>query len=110
MTVAIRQEIERRIVSRIVKDALAQGYIVSVYDGCDFAIKRSSHYSAIMAAIMSTDEDTLIIRDANTGEKIGFIHLVYGNDGFDVVSDYTANDRIEALLQGANTLADKLSA
>lgn len=106
MTLSKRVEIERRIYSRIVKDALAQGFNVSVYDGEEYALEHSVKYTEIMKAGFSTDEDALVIYKDD--KRVGFISLIYGNCGYDVISDYTANDTMESLLTGANTLADKL--
>ena len=101
-----RQEIERRIYSRIVKDAIASGFNVSVFDGEEFALEHSSKYAEIMAAGFSTDEDALVIY--NGDQRLGFVSFIYGNYGWDVIHDYTANDTIETLLAGAIALADKL--
>ena len=38
---------------------------------------------------------------------LGWVWFVYGNDGYDVISDYTANEKIEALMVNVNKLADK---
>jgi hypothetical protein len=114
MNLQTRQSIERRIYSRIVKDALAGGFNVSVYDGEEYALKHSTSYKAIMDAGFSTDADVLVIyrdtKDHTTGDagRVGFVSLVYGNCGWDVISDYTASDEMETLLSGADTLADKL--
>lgn len=107
MQLQTRINIERKIVSRIVKDALANDYKVSVFDSEEYVLKRSQSYKAIMEACFSTDDDTLVIRD-NAGEYIGSIALIYGNCGYDVVSDYTYNETMETLLSGAFKLANKL--
>lgn len=106
MKLETRQAIERKIYSRIVKDALARGFNVSVYDGEEYALEHSASYSAIMEAGFSTDEDALVIYDND--KRLGFISLIYGNSGWDVISDYTASDEMDALLQGAFELAYKL--
>lgn len=82
-----RQKIERRIVRTFVKAALADGCDISVYDGEAFCLKRSTSEKDIMAAIMSTDEDYLVV--GKFGKKHGSVQLVYGNDGYDVISDYS---------------------
>lgn len=120
MQLQTRINIERKIVSRIVKDALAKGYTVSVYDGEEYALKRGTAYKQIMEACFSTDEDTLVFY-AKTDEydfgvdsplnklfRIGFVSLVYGNCGYDVISDCTYTPSMEALLSGAEALANKL--
>lgn len=105
MNVATRQKIEKRIIRAIVKDALAIGLLVTVYDGEEKVLKKSDNITAIMKAIMSTYEDTLMFY---TSDKfIGSVSLVYGNDGYDVVSDNTVNEIIESILVNAGKIADK---
>jgi hypothetical protein len=80
---------EHAIVSKLVHEILARGYVVSVHDGEEFAIKRSADYAAIMAAIGVSDETRLILRE-HVGIEVGWIQLIHGNDN-DVISDYTIN-------------------
>jgi hypothetical protein len=40
------------------------------------------------------------------GTYIGMVYFVYGNDGFDVICDYSVS--LETLLIGANALALQL--
>lgn len=103
--------IERSIVYQIVLRAINLGYLVSVHDGEERVVKKSQDEKEIMAAIMSTDDDVLTIYDGNTIEekKIGFISLVYGNDGDDVISDYTANPEMEAFLEPIQDFCTALS-
>jgi hypothetical protein len=105
--VAKRQQIEKRIVKQIVDTALAAGCLITVCDGEDYPVKRSTDAKAIMAAIMSTDEDVLIIRKAD-GTKLGSVYLAYGNDGYDVISDYVDTPEMAPLLAPAKALADKI--
>ena len=83
----------RRIVSRAIK----AGYTVSVFDGEEFAIKRSTDIPAIVAACESTGEDTLVVRTAD-GTKVGSIWLVYGNLPEELVADYRGGRAIDALV------------
>ena len=39
-----------------------------------------------MAAIMSTDEDQLVFYRPNVGEPAGWVFLVYGNDGYNIIN------------------------
>jgi hypothetical protein len=91
----MQDNIERQIAERIVDRALAAGYTISVYDGGEWALKRSSNRADIVAAMYSTDSDTLRFRLPN-GKPVGSIMLVYGN-GADVVCDYTDNEAMNAL-------------
>ncbi len=108
MTVPSRQQIERQIIERVVKDALAAGFQITVDDGGDApSVSRSTNQAVIMAAVMLTDEDFLYY--SKSGEPLqGWVRLIYGNDGWDVVNDYTTN--LEPLLTGAQAEADRLEA
>jgi hypothetical protein len=83
------QAIEKKIATAIVEAALAKGWTIGVYDGEEWALKRSSSKDEIIKALASTDEDVLTIRDAG-GEAMGSIYLVWGN-GEDLVSDHSVD-------------------
>lgn len=110
---AIRQRIlvERAIIRRAVRDILAAdggAYCISVYDGEEYPVKRSRDLDTIMADIGQCDQEWLYVRTGAKGEtKVGGVMLVYGNDGWDVICDYSTG-HIETLLAGANKLADEL--
>ena len=90
MTIPVekRIDIEKQIVTCIVDTALAKGYRVSVYDGEAYPIKQSTDRTAILKELFACDDEWLIIRDEHKA-KIGTVTLIYGNDGWDVVSDYS---------------------
>jgi hypothetical protein len=105
MSVKLRQELERKIVRAIVKQALAIGGTVSVYDSEEWTVKKSDSMADIMGAIMTTDEDMLRIYNGS-GERIGDVFLIYGNDGWDVISDHTDSAAMDELLAPAFRIAD----
>jgi len=102
MTVAMRQEIERKIVTQIITDALAKGYTLGVNDGEEITLERCNDPETILKALFTTDDDWLLVYAAD-GKRIGWVRLIYGNDGYDVVNDHTTN------LADIMTEADKLS-
>ena len=59
-----------------------------------------------MREIHSTDEETLVFK--KNGKHVGSVNLIYGNTGFDVISDHTESDDIYSLLEGAESLANAL--
>ena len=105
MTIERRIEIERLIVKKICDNAVTKGYMVSLHDGECYVVKRTRDVAKIMENMMATDEESLIIRNAN-GIRLGSVFLVYGNTGWDVINDYTDNPAINELLVGANELAE----
>ena len=98
------------VVAKLVRTILDAGCNITVNDGEEVAISRSTDYDAIIAAMFSTDSDTLIVRDPHALKpRLGVILLVYGN-GRDVISDNTDNEAINALVQAAAAYAEKLPA
>ena len=104
--IADRIALERKIIRKLVQVALAWGNVISVHDGEEFCLKRSSSLTAIMNAIQSTDMDMLQIRN-EYGTITGRVQCVYGNDGYDVISDYTVNDRMETIMNVVEAYASK---
>jgi hypothetical protein len=110
ITVARRIEIERAIIERLVSDALFfQGYSVTHSDGQAITVSRSRDIAPIMAQLQACDEEGLIFHDKD-GHRVGTVSLVYGNGGYDVIADHTVNERMSALVAGADRLAETLEA
>ena len=89
--------IEFEIISKIVSKALANGYFVSVYDGGEWPVRRSSDPAEILAATATTDETHYLIRNTG-GYPIGSIWFVHGNEE-DVVSDCSDTPLILELIE-----------
>ncbi|EGC2886881.1 hypothetical protein H8593_004264 [Salmonella enterica subsp. enterica serovar Give] len=106
MNVETRQRIERRIARATAKALIAAGYKVAVFDGEEIALQATDSERDIIGAMFSTDEDYLFVYPADSNERIGWVRFIYGNDGWDVINDYTTN--LESCLQAANELADEL--
>lgn len=105
MSVKMRQMVEREIATALVDSALAAGYTVTVFNGEEDVLKQSSSQTDILAAMFSTDDDRLFLwRD---GQQVGWVLFIYGNDGPDVISDYTTN--LEHIMAEANLVSAKYS-
>lgn len=101
----MRQEVERKIATAAVKSLLAAGFALSVDNGGDeHEIDHSIDENAILAAMFLCDEDRLHVQTKDS--SIGWVYFVYGNDGWDVISDYTVN--LEKYV-GEGTEADKIA-
>jgi hypothetical protein len=105
---ALRMSIERQVIKRLVQSALAAGYAISVNDGEEITERRCTDVGRIMAAVMTTDEDYLHIHAAGQTHRFGWVRLIYGNDGWDVICDYTTN--LEPLMAPVTAVADRLEA
>lgn len=82
-----------------------QGYFLSVWDGKEFVTSRLSGSKDVIAAMMQTDEDFLCVYDGK-GKRVGFVCFVYGNDGWDVIYDYST--ALKTALEPVFVLANKL--
>lgn len=98
-------QIDRDIIGSIIAETLKAGYVLSVFDGEETTVKESADPAEITAALCTTDDDRLIIRNHITGARIGAVWLVYGNEPGVVVCDYTLNDAMESILAHSNKLA-----
>jgi hypothetical protein len=99
-----RHDIEKQIVTKVIADALAAGYTLDVNDGEETTLTNSMDKAAILAALFTTDEDYLVYR--KDGKKVGWVQFVYGNDGYDVITNHTIN--LDHVLLGATMLAERL--
>ena len=100
------RDMEERIVRNAVHELLDQGFTLSVDNGGDdYEIDRATNAEEVIAELMNTDEDRLLAR---AGEEIkGWVHFVYGNDGYDVICDLTVS--LEPYLPDTLALAEAYS-
>lgn len=112
MTVQARIAIERFIVGKLVDRILAEGYRIEAYDsvyrdGSAPVDSKDVSKKRLLEEIFAGDDAFLTVRMAAGKGWEGWIKLIYGNDGWDVISDYTTN--LEELLKPVNEFADKIS-
>ncbi len=89
-TVKIRIKIEEKIASRVIDDLLANDYLISVDDGMVTTVVKSADKQMILHAMSSADDDRLYVYKKDDPFRLhGWIRFFYGNDGWDVVNDYT---------------------
>lgn len=86
-----RIQLEEKIVKALVDLGLNAGLALSVYDGEELAPRCSTDRAAIMDALLNTDDDRIYYHKAGNPKYWGWVQLVYGNSGWDVISDYTTN-------------------
>jgi hypothetical protein len=108
MSAKMRQEVERKIATAVVETLLAAGFGLSVDNGDngerEFEIKNSKSAKAVLKAMFQTDDEKLYT--TKDGRLDGYVYFVYGNCGWDVISDYTLN--LEKYV-GEDSLAGKIS-
>lgn len=105
MTNKMRQMVEREIAEQLIKDALAAGYTLGVNDGEEITLRHCGSAEMVLKAMFTTDEDYLLVYDNEDASHFGWVRFVYGNDGYDVISDYSTN--LEHIMAGANKISDK---
>lgn len=80
----------------LIKHALAAGHTISVWDGEEWQIKRSTAYKAIVEAVESVDEAALRIRDQK-GNIVGSAAVsTFGLADDETVIDYSVNPFMDA--------------
>ena len=107
-----RIRIEKEIATQFVKDAIAAGYWLALDNGGDeLEVKPTGNTDVILAAMFEVDDEHLYVYPAGKvkdEDSIGWVYFVYGNDGWDVINDYTTN--LEPIMAGADALAEKYGA
>lgn len=125
MSVMIR-EVETKIVGAFVDSCLKAGYRLSVSLDCgrdiDDMLLGSTDRAKIMEEAFAGDECHIFLhssdgplRDYESGIEDGrllskgWIFCVFGNDGWDVISDYTMNLEKLGVLEEADKISDHYS-
>ena len=81
------QEMDRLVITKTVEVLIAAGAVLSVNDGDDhnWAIKNSTDWVKVVDAITAVDDAMLSVR----GAVSGWVRFIMGNDGYDVINDYS---------------------
>lgn len=97
---------EQDIVTRVIDVLLAAGYSLTFDDGEGYRpLVPTKDRAALLAEAMEVDDERL---RAYVGTDLkGWVYFVYGNSGYDVISDYTVN--LESTLKPVNDYADTLA-
>lgn len=105
MSVQMRQRVEKIIARRVVLDAINAGYALNINNGGDTneMPQNSTKAKDVLAEMFATDDEHLLFY--KNGKCVGWVYFVYGNDGYDVVSDYTTN--LDEVMNGANELSNR---
>jgi hypothetical protein len=92
---------EQQVVIELIESILSTNASVSVNDGEEWTLKRSTDKLQILQALNSTDADLLRIRCADTGDCLGWISLVWDNNYYQpaaVICDHAANDFTDSIV------------
>ena len=95
---------EARVARKLIRAALAEGWHVSVNDGEETTVRRSTREREIRDAMCTTGEDILTLPLPVSGKSGGSFVLIYGNDesGEELIADHTNNENCERLYRAAH--------
>jgi hypothetical protein len=103
-----RETMERKICKAAIEGLIEAGYTISVFDGEAYPLEYSIDVKEVPDTLFATEDELLeIYRNSNNMEYVGFTRFIYGNDGHDVIADYSKG--LEPALKKAIDLADKLA-
>lgn len=107
MTPDQRQTIERRVVTRTVEALLDAGYALNVNNGGDDheLPDYTTDRAVILDALFATGTDRIYAQQH--GRVRDWVYCVYGNDGWDVIADYTTT--LDTVLAPINRWTDAQS-
>ncbi len=73
----------------LVNRILADGYTISVCDGEEWPVKRSTNADEILEGMGSTGEDMLKVRSLTEtpGKSVAIFELIYGNGPGELIAD-----------------------
>jgi hypothetical protein len=104
MQTEFRIKVERYIVTKVVDAAIAAGYKLTVDEHTEEGFMERDK---LLALLFDLDEARLLLfmPTAQTVNDLvhGWVIFVFGNDGWDVISDYTTG--IELFLQDINKVS-----
>lgn len=108
-----RMVVEQEIAAMTVDALLAAGYLLNVRNGGDTPelSAPTTDRQAVLDIMFATDDEFLVTfkpgRDLTIDDRPdGWVRFVYGNDGYDLISDYTTN--LEAVLAPVNAFTHTL--
>lgn len=95
-SVRVRCFIEIEVVRKLAQDLIAAGFTITVDDGGDDEpVKRSSDVQEILEAVFAVEEAVLYaalyVHDCKPGKPFAWVRLICGNDGWNVIADYSTN-------------------
>lgn len=107
---AKRIKTEGKIAAALIDALLAEGAVLHLNDDShgngDWTVNGSTDKAETIQAMFTTDGDLLEAHDAS-GKGLGWFMFIYGNDGYDVISDYSANEFCERVWKTIEPVIDR---
>ena len=111
-----RMAMEKEVVEAVIDALLAAGYEIQVDDGFDVESRASTNKDDVIGALFSKnergywtcnfDEADLLAQKAQPPHHTSFVRLVFGNNGWDVISNYGM--ALDEILKPAMEVCDRL--
>lgn len=100
----LANQIENRIAQALIHEILVRGFTVSINDGEEEVITKSTAEKAILKAMANTDENTIVF--FNSKGPVGGIMIFFG-EGDEMISDYSDNLITNQIVERAKKIALK---
>lgn len=97
-----RALIELQVVDALIKAAKDASYRLEI-DASKLSLPRRVSDDTFKLALFDLDGDCIVVVD-RTPQSLGWIRLVFGNNGWDLISDYSTN--LETFLEPVQAVAD----
>lgn len=88
--------IEKKLINPMITASIKAGYALRVHDGEEWSTDWTTDRAEVREYVGATDETILAVSEG--GEWIGQIVCIHGNEE-DVISDWTDNDKIDAIVR-----------
>lgn len=98
----IQIEAETSIVNQLLENALALGYSFILSESGDILVDKTTVKKEVTDVLFDMDEGMVSVFECD--RFLGAIHFVFGNDGFDVISDYNTSKEVTALVESVSAL------
>lgn len=98
------EQMQTAIITKTVEDLINAGFYLAVFDSEEITTPITKNKEVIINALQTTDEDVLYCYSSPDTGRNGFVMFVYGNDGYDVICDYSTN--LESALTAVNALSN----
>lgn len=95
---------EAAIIDGLITAILNRGYLISVFDGEEYSVKRSADRELIQKETAATCDTTYVLRTTD-GVRVGFFWMIHGNH-CDVISDYSDSPTFDAIWNEIEPLTD----
>lgn len=88
-------------VKNLVKKIIENGYYISVFDTEEIVNSPSNKFSNIVNDLFAVDEEYLYIYEKDSlGVRFGWIHLIYLNESYETIANYTMS--LESIMISIN--------